>query len=121
MSRFPVVRTAADGGTVVELSGEIDLDAVPRLTRCLDEVTEGPCPRVVVDLRQVTFIDCRGLSVLVRARLRVRERHGALALVAADRRVLHTFRAAGLLGSFSIHPELPRALAAVRPPVPHSA
>lgn len=113
MSRFPVITGLADGSTLVELSGEIDLLAVPQITTCIDAVTSGPHPRLVLDLRSVTFIDCRGLSVLVRARSRVRERAGRLSLVVTDDRFIQLMRNTGLLDSFSVHPELSTAQTAL--------
>jgi anti-sigma B factor antagonist len=115
MSRFPVITGMADGSTLVELSGDIDLLAAPQITKCMDAVTRGPHPRVIVDLRSVTFIDCRGLSVLVRARRRIRERAGKLSLVTTDSRILQTMRRTGLLESFSVFGELGKAQDAVAP------
>jgi anti-sigma B factor antagonist len=110
-----VITGMADGSTLVELSGDIDLLAAPQITKCMDAVTRGPHPRVIVDLRSVTFIDCRGLSVLVRARRRIRERAGKLSLVTTDSRILQTMRRTGLLESFSVFGELGKAQDAVAP------
>lgn len=105
MSRFPVIAGTGDGTTVVELSGEIDLLSVPQITKCLDAVTKGRHPRLIVDLRGVSFIDCRGLSVLVRARRRVKERAGTLCLVTRDARILSLLRATELLPLFTVRPD----------------
>ncbi|MGW3095304.1 STAS domain-containing protein [Streptomyces sp. NPDC001102] len=76
----PTVRVVA-GRTVVVLRGEIDLFAVPSLSARLDELTAGPCPDLVLDLRDVAFIDCSGLGMLCRVRNRVLAREGRLRLV----------------------------------------
>ncbi|GGO92499.1 STAS domain-containing protein [Wenjunlia tyrosinilytica] len=121
MSRFPVVTGTADGSTVVELSGDIDLLTAPTVARCIDAVTRNPHPRVVLDLRPVTFMDCRGMSLLVRARRRIRERAGMLVVVTDDSRILRTMRTTGLLESFVVHSELRSALAAVSSPLRNPA
>ncbi|WP_435885500.1 STAS domain-containing protein [Streptomyces collinus] len=43
---------------VVTLHGELDLLTAPALRVRLDDVTAGPCPDLVLDLRPVSFIDC---------------------------------------------------------------
>lgn len=94
------------GTTVVELRGEIDLLTAPPLSARLDTLTAGPCPDLVLDLRQVSFIDCSGLSVLCRARNRVLARHGRLRLVADSARFLRVLRGTLLADVFEIHSDL---------------
>ncbi|MFC9909876.1 STAS domain-containing protein [Streptomyces sp. NPDC059862] len=48
------------GTTVVELRGEIGILTAPPRAAHLDVLTAGPCPDLVLDLRSVSFIDCRG-------------------------------------------------------------
>jgi anti-sigma B factor antagonist len=54
------------GEAVVTLVGEIDMSTVQRLAKVVDEilVTDAP-PRMVLDLRGVTFCDSQGLGTLV--------------------------------------------------------
>jgi len=59
-------------------------------------LTRRPHPRLIVDIRPVTFMDCSGLSLLTRADLRVRERGGRLLLVCATPMILRMLRATGL-------------------------
>ncbi|WP_172383233.1 STAS domain-containing protein [Streptomyces sp. MNP-20] len=106
------------GHTVVELSGEIDLDADTDLRLYLDGVTCRPFARVVVDLRPVTFIDCVGLSLLVRAHRRAREREGRLLLVGSDPLLLRILHVTGLDRPLPAHPTLGHALAAGDAPPP---
>lgn len=120
-SRFPVISGMADGATVVQLSEEIDLLTAPQVTTCVDDVTCGDHPRVVLDLRAVTFMDCRGLSVLTRARRRVGERGGALSLVVSDQQIMRLLSKTGLLEAFSVHADLRSALAAVAAGRPNPA
>ncbi|WP_405576486.1 STAS domain-containing protein [Streptomyces sp. NBC_01092] len=60
----------------MELVGEIDISGATALRDRFDSVTRRRLAKVVVDLRPVTFIDCSGLSLLVQARRRLRERGG---------------------------------------------
>ena len=49
---------------VVALSGEIDLATVGAAYDAIDEVLRNGWRDVVVDLRGITFMDCRGLQLL---------------------------------------------------------
>ena len=59
-----VERTAAEA--VVKLAGEIDMSTVQRLSKVVgDMLANEPPPRVVLDLKEVTFCDSQGLGTLV--------------------------------------------------------
>jgi anti-sigma B factor antagonist len=53
---------------VVTVSGDIVLASSPAVRVELYAAIDTGATRVVVDLREVTFLDCSGLSVLVAAR-----------------------------------------------------
>ncbi|GAU71001.1 hypothetical protein SSP35_25_00380 [Streptomyces sp. NBRC 110611] len=93
---------AADGVTVLELRGDLDILAVSVLSGRLDDITGAQGVDLVIDLRAVTFIDCAGLSLLSRARHRTRQRGGRLRLtgVAAGGSVARLLRITGLTGAF---------------------
>ncbi|MFD8815182.1 STAS domain-containing protein [Streptomyces sp. NPDC059627] len=104
--------TRTDGGaTVVTLHGELDLLAVPVLSAALDNLTSGAEPDLVLDLTPVSFIDCSGLSLLCRARNRVRYRIGRLRLVTPDDGFPRLLHCTGLGDAFELYPGLPEALA----------
>jgi anti-sigma B factor antagonist len=90
--------TASGGFTVVEVGGEIDVASAPELRECLHQTIDAGSRRLVVDLRQVSFIDSVGLGVLVgvRRRLLGHGHDGSLQLVCADGLVLRVLRVTGL-------------------------
>ncbi|MFD7665578.1 STAS domain-containing protein [Streptomyces sp. NPDC059788] len=90
--------------TVVELSGEVDILAATTLLTRFDEITGARCPDLVLDVRDVTFIDCCGMSLLCRARRRIEVKAGRLRLagVAESRSVLRLLRLTGLLSAFDL-------------------
>ncbi|UQA98101.1 STAS domain-containing protein [Streptomyces halobius] len=96
---------AAGTTTVLELRGELDIFAVAVLSDRLDGLT-GTHPDLLLDLRAVTFIDCAGLSLLVRARQRTRERGGRLRLTGVPDRgnIARLLRMTRLTGQFEIVP-----------------
>ncbi len=68
-SKFRVVVSEHAAGTVVVPVGELDLDTAPELEAAL-AAQSGP---VVVDLRELSFIDLTGLRLLLEADARSRQ------------------------------------------------
>ena len=82
---------------VVEPSGEIDLATAPELEACLDALFESGTRRIIIDLRDVTFIDSTGLRALLRARGRLEVTRGILVVVCENASIRRVFDVAGLV------------------------
>lgn len=89
-----------DEGLVLRIRGELDMATAPKLRRALDTALDAEGRRVVVDLRELTFVDSTGVRVLLAAASRARNEgcsfvlrapcrsvQKALALTGADRLV----------------------------------
>jgi anti-sigma B factor antagonist len=106
------VSTREQGGrTIVEVGGEIDVYSAPTLRDQLNSLVGDGHYDLVVDMRQVDFLDSTGLGVLVGGLKRVRQHDGSLQLVCAQDRVLKVFRITGLTKVFAIHDNVEDALA----------
>jgi anti-sigma B factor antagonist len=106
-----VVTTA--GYTVVEVGGEVDVATAPQLRGCLHRAIDAGSRRLVVDLRQASFIDSVDLGVLLGARWRLLAHpghDGSVQLVCAEGLVLRVLRLTGLDGIFTLHATLTDAL-----------
>ena len=77
---FVVRVTEQADAVVVHVAGEVDIVTAPVLQRHLDPALTGDRALVVIDLEEVTFLDARGVAVLVRARQRVVDRAGRLVI-----------------------------------------
>jgi anti-sigma B factor antagonist len=99
------------GRTVVAATGEVDVYTAPTLDDELTRATAAGVTSLVVDLSGVDFLDSTGLSVLVKALERVRERDGRLDVVVTAERVAKVFRITGLDEMLSLHGSLADALA----------
>jgi anti-anti-sigma factor len=53
---------------VVRADGEVDIATAPLLGRALEAGLAGGRATVVVDLRQISFVDCTGIGLLTAAR-----------------------------------------------------
>lgn len=82
--------------TSVRLTGELDLASAPQLRRCLDELLTDADAKLVIDLRQVSFMDSAGLAVLAAARSTAAEAGRSLKLVRGQAQVERLFAISGL-------------------------
>jgi anti-sigma B factor antagonist len=79
-----VVREGGDA-IIVTVSGELDLASSPQLGEALARLRPAPGARLILDLRELGFIDVTGLRMLLGARDQARDRGTELALVNVPR------------------------------------
>ncbi|MER8225344.1 STAS domain-containing protein [Streptomyces sp. NPDC094143] len=106
-----VVATATDGIRMLTLTGEIDHHTGDQLRRALD-VTDTARPRIVIDMRRVTFMDSTGINILTAAYQAVTGAGGRLRLAGATDSVLYVLHIVGVDDIIQCHPTLDEALAA---------
>jgi anti-sigma B factor antagonist len=92
---------------VIRLAGEIDLATVPQLRQVLDAHARSR-QTMVLDLREIEFVDSMGLAALVRARHRAIARGAKLELVAPPESVYKVFTLTRLDQLFEWVPQPPR-------------
>ena len=91
------VRTEQHGdAAVVVPTGELDLATAPALEDALERAFEGGSERVVLDLRELEFIDSSGLRTLLTARRRADQARAQFSLVAGHRGLERTLEIAGV-------------------------
>ena len=90
------------GGTVhVQPAGELDLSTVPLLEARLRAALDGGGRRLVVDLRELTFMDSTGLTLLSRWTFGARLDGYDFALIAGNERIQQLFAMTGLTPHFT--------------------
>jgi anti-sigma B factor antagonist len=72
-SHFRVEAHSQAQAYVLAVSGELDLAAASSLEEELGKALDSGSPVIVIDLKNLDFIDSTGLSVLVRAHQRAQE------------------------------------------------
>lgn len=99
-----------NGGAVVALNGDVDLQTSPEARRILLEVVSNH-RIVVVDLSAVSYIDSSGIASLVEALQRGRQSGSRLALASVSEAALRVLQLAKLDKVFKIYPSVDVALA----------
>jgi anti-anti-sigma factor len=100
------------GTTLIAVAGEVTFSNVGGLDRAL-ATAQADATNLVVDLTDVTFIDSSGLSTLLTASARARERSGTVALVLAQEEPPSIFRFRGVDRLLALYPSREAALAAL--------
>ncbi len=89
------VRTI-DGVTILDVVGEVDLYTAPQLEDGLRKAAGAPSPVFAVNLTGVAYLDSTALRVLTDSHKRVRERQGAMVVIAGQPTIQKIFRITGL-------------------------
>jgi anti-sigma B factor antagonist len=93
----------ASGDSVrISLSGELDISTSPSLEKALEDIESDRPDQLVIDLRDLAFIDSTGLRVLVNADARAREAGRRLTIVRGSTAVERVFSVTGLDERFDL-------------------
>ncbi|MCB9849548.1 MAG: STAS domain-containing protein [Phycisphaerales bacterium] len=100
-----------NGGTVVEVAGEVTLDESPKFHSSLLEIIKDSPERLVIELSEVTHIDSAGVGTLVEVFRRMKASGGRMFLVGLTPRVRGVFEITKLDRFFPILDTVDEALA----------
>lgn len=93
--RLGISATECKGTVEIILEGELDLGSAPQLEQRLHDVEHSAPNRVIVDLRQLAFIDSTGLRLLLQAHARCSERRCEFVLRPGEEPVQRVFDLTG--------------------------
>jgi anti-sigma B factor antagonist len=112
LRRHPVLGVDAVGtALVIRLGGELDLYNAAQVRSALADASDQAPERIVVDLREVEFIDSTALGVLIETRTGLENRDGLL-LAAPGLETRRALQISGLDKLFAVHETVPEALGA---------
>jgi anti-anti-sigma factor len=100
-----------NSSVVVRLTGELDLYNAEVVREALTEAAGREPERLVIDLRDVSFLDSTALGVLIEARSKLSNRRSFL-LAAAGLEARRALEISGLDRHFELHDTVEGALAA---------
>jgi anti-sigma B factor antagonist len=116
-SPLDISSQSEDDACLIALRGEVDERTAPQVTAALEAALASGARSVVIDLCGVSFMDSRGLWVLIRARRALSRRNVVLALACLPGgEVGRLLQLTGLSTAFHVHPSGGEALDAVLGP-----
>lgn len=105
-SHFRVAAHSQGEAEVLTVGGELDLAAAASLQEELDRALGSGSPLIVIDLKELDFIDSTGLSVLVRAHQQAQESGLQFGLVNPGAQVERLLSLTGLAGRLTLPDEV---------------
>ena len=88
---------------IIQVTGEVDLYNVSELKKALFSITDGSSRSVIVDMKNVNYMDSSGIGALVAGQKKMRAHNGSFALMNIHEDVLNILRLATLDRFFRIY------------------
>jgi anti-sigma B factor antagonist len=106
------VARLAIGGTILDITGDIDLAHSPAMRKALlQEIREKKTPKVFLNLEKVRYIDSSGIASLVEGLKASRDQGSRLILYGLSKTVREVMELSRLQKIFEIHDSEAQALA----------
>ncbi|HEY0345030.1 MAG TPA: STAS domain-containing protein [Solirubrobacteraceae bacterium] len=93
---FDLKVVRSDRTTRLAPSGELDIASAPEFEQAIAEATAEPGAELVLDLRELTFMDSTGLRALAQTNARADEAGFALSIVRGPRQIERVLEISGL-------------------------
>ncbi|HEV3419414.1 MAG TPA: STAS domain-containing protein [Candidatus Acidoferrum sp.] len=107
-----IVARLATGGTILDITGDIDLAHSPAMRKALlQEIKEKKTPKVFLNLEKVRYIDSSGIASLVEGLKASRDQGSRLILYGLSKTVREVMELSRLQKIFEIHDSEAQALA----------
>jgi anti-sigma B factor antagonist len=91
-----------DGSVLLTIAGELDIATVPVVRDRLSAVIDAGARRLVVDLRDVSFMDSTGLAAFIHAKMRLGDEGNLTLVMEPDSYARLIFEVAGLVGVLEV-------------------
>lgn len=102
----------ANGGTILDITGDIDLAHSPTMRKALlEEIRTKKTPKVFLNLEKVRYIDSSGIASLVEGLKASRDQGSRLILFNLSKNVREVMELSRLQKIFEIHENEAQALA----------
>jgi anti-sigma B factor antagonist len=88
---------------IIQVSGEVDLYNVSELKKALFSITDGKHHSIIVDMKNVNYMDSSGIGALVAGQKKMRAHNGRFALMNIHEDVLNILKLATLDRFFKIY------------------
>ena len=110
-------RSALDGAVVIlDLTGRFDAYAIPPIREWLNQVSIRPCPKVIINMTNVNFVDSSALALLMQGLKQCRQNEGDLYLCNFQDAVRTIFELSRLDKAFEVFSNEAEALTAFKMP-----
>ncbi len=96
--------------TVCYISGEIDINTSPNIKKSFDKIISGKKPKILINFKDVSYVDSSGLATLVEMLKNIRSYGGKLKLSNLSAKIKSLFEMTKLERLFDILPDEQEAI-----------
>ena len=104
LTAFEVRTTPLTDTLWVELAGELDHAAEGLLVEAITIIREAHCPRIVLDMSRLTFMDAAGIRMFVMVERIAHSRHAQVTIVPGPKNVMRVLDIVGLADRYEVLP-----------------
>ncbi len=104
-------KTKQQDVVIWRINGDIDINSSPEIKKAFDELTKSEEKKMVIDLKDVSYIDSSGLATLVEVLKKTKSYGGGLKLSNLAEKVKGLFEITKLEKIFEIHNTAEEAIA----------
>ena len=97
-----IVRRTEAHSVIVLAGGELDIASLPQLRECFDDLASQGVIHIVLDFRNLSFIDSIGIGLLVRERTRLVAAGGTFSIRNVRPRAMQIFEMTALIEPLSV-------------------
>jgi len=94
----------------IRVDGELDAYTAPELMEAVTQILDQGAAWLVIDLRQVDYIDSVGLGILIGGAKRAGEKNGDMAVACGKPNVVRVFEVSGTAQLLNVVDDLTRAV-----------
>jgi anti-anti-sigma factor len=106
-ARFTVDSDRRGGAVLLKMTGELDIATVPQAERAIEDALAAGSEQLIVDLRELAFIDSSGLRLFIVVADRAQENGWELTIVRPPEPARTVFRLTGAEGNLPFADEPP--------------
>ncbi|MFI6600184.1 STAS domain-containing protein [Nonomuraea sp. NPDC050536] len=112
MTALTVTSSQLSSSTLIRVKGEVDTTTSEQLKAVITHGRRAGRP-LVVDVSGMSFLDCKGLSVLLHAHTDAERDGGSLYLAGVQSRPLRVMQITAVLSRLNVYPTLDEAFTAI--------
>lgn len=92
-----------NGVTIVDVNGDLDLYNAPKFKQAIFDIVDTGAKKVILNMRQVTYIDSSGLGAIIKNLQHIKAAGGDMTLLELQDSPRKVFELSNIISLFKLH------------------